>query len=137
MLGLIVISFALLVIGFVAGFESNNAAMTDALLVWAYVMVILAAAAVIIIGAIISYKNNPKSLVKAAIAIVAVAAVCFVVYLVSPGKPAMGMLQQPDQATLKLTDTILNLTYIAGAAAIISIIAGEVVMSVRNKKAQK
>ena len=135
LLGLIVISAALLVIGFVVGFESNDGAMTDLLLYWGYIMVALAAAAVIVVGAIISYKNNPKSLIKMGIGLVAIAAVCFVVYLISPGAPAMGMLSQPDHATLKLTDTMLNLTYIAGAGAIIAIIFGEILVSVRNKKA--
>ena len=137
MLGLIVISFALLVIGSVVGFEANGAKMTDALLIWAYAMIAFAAISVIVMGAIISYKNNPKSLLKAGIVIAAIAVVCFLVYLISPGSPAMSMAEQPDHATLKLTDTMLNLTYIAGAAAILSIIAGEIVMSVRNKKAQK
>lgn len=137
MLGLIVISFALLVIGFIAGFESNGGAMTDVLLYWAYAMIALTIISVIVVGVIISFKNNPKSLVKIGAVVVAVAAVCLLVYLISPGKPAMGMLSQPDQNTLKLTDTMLNLTYIAGVAAIISIVFGEVLASVRNKKAQK
>lgn len=135
MLGLIVISFALLVIGFIAGFETNGGSMTDVLLYWAYVMIALTIAAVVVIGIIISFKNNPKSLVKIGIVVAAVAVICFLVYLISPGAPAMGMLEQPDHSTLKLTDTMLNLTYIAGAAAIISIIAGEVLVSIRNKKA--
>lgn len=135
MLGLIVISFALLVIGFIAGFETNGGSMTDVLLYWAYVMIALTIAAVVVIGIIISFKNNPKSLVKIGIVVAAIAVICFLVYLISPGAPAMGMLEQPDHSTLKLTDTMLNLTYIAGAAAIISIIAGEVMVSIRNKKA--
>ena len=135
MLGLIVISFALLVIGFIAGFETNGGSMTDVLLYWAYVMIALTIAAVVVVGIIISFKNNPKSLVKIGIVVAAVAVICFLVYLISPGAPAMGMLEQPDHSTLKLTDTMLNLTYIAGAAAIISIIAGEVLVSIRNKKA--
>lgn len=137
MLGLIVVSFALLVIGFITGFESNGGTMTDALLYWAYAMIAFTIIAVIVIGAIISFKNNPKSLLKVGIVVVAVAVVCLLVYLISPGNPAMGMLSQPDQSTLKLTDTMLNLTYIAGAAAIIAIVFGEVLASVRNKKAQK
>jgi len=134
LLGLIVISAALLVIGSAVGFESNGGAMTDVLLGWAYVMVGLAAVAVILVGLVISYKNNPKSLLKIGVVIAAIAVVCLLVYLISPGAPAMGMQVQPDHGTLKLTDTMLNLTYIAGAAAILSIIAGEIVMSKRNKK---
>ena len=40
----------------------------------------------------------------------------------------------PTASELKLTDTILNLTYFTGALAIISIIVGEIVMAVRSKK---
>ena len=33
-----------------------------------------------------------------------------------------------------MTDTILNMAYIVGGAAILSIIVGEVLMTIRNKK---
>lgn len=131
---LIIISVILLVLGFIRGFETNGGAPVESLLYWAYVMIALAVVAVVGFGAAISYKNNPKNLVKMGIELVAIAAICFVVYLVSPGKPAMGMLEQPTASVLKLTDTMLNLTYIAGGLAIIAIIAGEVIMSARNKK---
>ena len=134
LVAMIVISVALLVWGFAVGFESNGGQAVDVLFYWAYIMIAFAAIAVIALGLIIGFKNNPKSIVKLLLGLVAVAAVCFVVYLISPGKPAMGMPTQPDQSTLRLTDTILNLTYIAGALAIVSIIVGEVVMSIRNKK---
>ncbi len=131
---MIVISVALLVWGFAVGFESNGGQAVDVLFYWAYIMIAIAAVAVIALGLYIGFKNNPKSIVKLLLGLVAVAAVCFVVYLISPGKPAMGMVEQPEPSTLRLTDTILNLTYIAGALAIVSIIVGEVVMSIRNKK---
>ena len=35
---------------------------------------------------------------------------------------------------LKFTDTILSLTYFAGAAAIIAIIVGEIRLAITNKK---
>ena len=134
MVGLIVISVAILVWGFIAGFETNDGQAVNVLLYWGYVMIGIALLAVVVVGAIIGFKNDPKSIVKLLVGIVLIAAVCFVVYLISPGKPAMGMLEQPAQGTLRLTDTILNLTYITGAAAIIAIVVGEVIMSVRNKK---
>ena len=40
----------------------------------------------------------------------------------------------PTATELKMTDTILNLAYLVGAAAILSIICGEVLMTIRNKK---
>ena len=135
---LIAISLVILVWGFVAGWPSLGEganAPVNVLLGWSYIMVLLAILAVVLVGAWVSFKNNPKSLVKVGIGLVAIAAVCFVVYLISPGKPAVGLTtDQPSAGILKLTDTILNLTYITGALAIIAIIAGEVIMSVRNKK---
>ena len=134
MVGLIAISLAILVWGFITGFEANDGQAVNVLLYWGYAMIALALVAVIVFGALIGFKNDPKSIVKLLIGLVLIAAVCFVVYLISPGKPAMGMLDQPAQGVLRLTDTVLNLTYIAGAAAIVAIIFGEVFSSIRNKK---
>ena len=135
MLALIVVSVVIAVLGFVCGFEANDGAYTDLLLNWAYVILGLALVACIVVGAIISFKNNPKSLVKTGIGLIAIAAICFVVYLISPGAPAMNLSKQPEPGILKLTDTILNLCYITGGIAILSIIAGEIAIAVRNKKA--
>ena len=131
---LLAISVVLLVLGFAIGFEKNDAKLVDILFYWTYVMLIVAIIAVVIFGAWIGFKNNPKSLVKIGIGLVGVAVVCALAYLLAPGKEAVGMLDQPSHSTLKLTDTILNLTYFAGGLAILSIIVGEVVMAVRNKK---
>lgn len=129
-----VISFALLIWGFVVGFESNDGQAVDILFYWAYIMVGLAVAAWVLVGGAVATKNDPKFLVKTGILLVAAAAICFVVYLVSPGNPAVGREGLDSFGTLKLTDTILNLTYVAGVAAIIAIIVGEVRMSIANRK---
>ena len=135
MLGLIVISFALLVIGFIAGFETNGGSMTDVLLYWAYVMIALTIAAVVVIGIIISFKNNPKSLVKTGIILVGAAVICVIAFLLAKGNPAMAYNGAPvTEGTLKLTDTILILTAIAGVAAIAAIVVGEIRMSIASKK---
>ena len=134
MLALIVISFVLLVIGFANGFEANGGKWTDVLLYWAYIMIGLTLVATIGVGLWVGIKNNPKMLVKLGIGLVAVAVVCLVAYLLAAGKPAMGMQVQPDAATLKLTDTILNLTYFVGVLAVIAIIVGEVRLAIVNKK---
>ena len=73
-------------------------------------------------------------LVKLGIGLVAVVVVCLLAYLLAAGKPAMGMQVQPDAATLKLTDTILNLTYFVGILAVLAIIVGEVRLAIVNKK---
>jgi uncharacterized membrane protein len=128
---LIVVSVVLLVLGFAAGWKEGN---VDTLLTWTYIMVGLALAAVIVVGLIIGAMNDPKSLVKLGIGLVVVAAVCFAAYLIAPGAPAMGMLQQPSEATLKLTDTILYLTYFAGIVAVLAIVVGEIRLAITNKK---
>ena len=134
MLALIVISFLLLVIGSAKGFEANDGAWTDVLLYWAYIMIGLTLLATIGVGLWVGIKNNPKMLVKLGIGLVAVVVVCLLAYLLAAGKPAMCMQVQPDAATLKLTDTILNLTYFVSALAIIAIIVGEVRLAIVNKK---
>ena len=132
---LIVISVALLVWGFAVGFESNNAQAVEVLLYWAYIMLGIALVSIILIGGIVSAKNNPKFLVKVGIVLVGLAAVCLVAYLLAPGTPAFGREAANDSAaTLKLTDTVLNLTYFAGVAAIVSIIVGEIRLAIANKK---
>ena len=128
---LIVVSVVLLVLGFAAGWKEGS---VDTLLTWAYIMVGLALAAVVIVGLVVGAINDPKSLVKLGIGLVCVAVVCFLAYLIAPGAPAMGMLQQPSAATLKLTDTILYLTYFAGIVAILAIVVGEIRLAITNKK---
>ena len=137
MLLMIIISAAILVWGFVVGWpqlgqEAN--APVNTLLNWAYIMVGIAVFCCLIIGLVISAINNPKSLIKTLLVIVGTAAVCFIAYLLAKGAPATGREGLDTIGTLKLTDTILNLTYIVGAAAIVAIIVGEVRMAITDKK---
>ena len=125
MLVLVVISVALLIWGFAAGFMTNDAQAVDALLYYGYIMVGIAVAAWVLVGLVIAVKNNPKSLIKLGGLLVAGVVLCLVSYLLAPGTPAMGrenIIPADTPGVLKLTDTILNLTYIAGALAIFAII---------------
>ena len=78
--------------------------------------------------------NNPKSLIKLGLVAVVIAAVAFVAYLLAAGNPAFGREGLDEVGTLKLTDTILNLTYFAGGVAILSIIVGEIRLAITNRK---
>ena len=132
MVALIIASVALLLWGFSKGFEGNT---VDVLLYWTYCMLGLAIFCWVVIGLIVSAKNNPKSLVKIGLAILGVAALCLVAYLLAKGNPAMAYNgPEVSAGTLKLTDTILNLTYITGGAAILAIIVGEIRMAIASKK---
>jgi len=135
---LILISVALLVWGWVKGYPATVAddnGTVDPLLFWAYIMVGIALFCILIVGLFLAIKNNPKVLVKYGVVLLGIAALCLVCYLLAKGAPAVGLtsMDQPSAGTLKLTDTILNLTYVTGAAAILSIIIGEIIMAIRNK----
>ena len=131
---LALIGFAMVVWGFVGGWKTNNALASDAILTFAYIMVGIAILA-IIAGVVIGGINDPKSLVRLGIALVAIAAVCFVVYLIAPGTPAKGLLvEQPGAGTLKLTDTVLYLAYLLAIAAVVAIAVGEIRVAITNRK---
>ena len=132
MVALIIVSVALLIWGFSKGFGGNA---VDVLLYWTYIMLGLAIFSWVVIGLIVGTKNNPKSLVKIGIVILGVAALCLVAFLLAKGNPAMAYNgPEVSAGTLKLTDTILNLTYIVGGAAILAIIVGEIRMVIASKK---
>ena len=136
MVVLILISVAILVWGFSAGFAVGDEALpaTNVLLTWAAIMIGIALFCWIVIGLIISVKNDPKSIVKMGIGLVGVAALCLVAFLFAKGNPAIGTDKVVSAGMLKLTDTILNLTLIAGVGAIVAIIVGEIRLALSNKK---
>ena len=134
---LLLISVVLAVWAFTRFGGSGEGAAVETMLYWAYAMLIIALVAVLCIGLYITATTNPKSLVRIGIAIAAAAGLCLVAYLLASGKPALGFTgaTPPTAGELKLTDTVLNLTYILGAGAIVAIIAGEIISGILNKKA--
>ena len=137
LLGLLLLSVAIFIGAWVYGFEKNDGAAVDLLFYWTYAMVVFALISILIIGGAIAVKNNKAFLWKILIVLGGTAVVVLAVYLLSPGSEALGMLEQPSKSTLKLTDTILNLTYLVGALTILSIIVGEIVAGIRNKNQAK
>lgn len=135
MLVLILVSVGLLVWGFIVGFESNNGQAVETLLYWTYAILGIAAFCWVVLGLIINTKNDPKSLLKLGIVCLGVAALVVVAYFLASGSPAVGREAAGDPAeTLKLTDTILILTAIAGVASILAIIIGEIRLAIVNRK---
>ncbi len=132
MLGLIVVSVIILIAGFAGGWKEGS---VNLLLTWAYIMVGIAVFSVVVIGLFIGIKNDPKSLTKLGLGLAGLAVLCLIAFLFASGKPAIGLTgMDPSTGELKLTDTILNLAYITGALAIVSIIAGEIRMALSDKK---
>ena len=136
-LALLIISVGLSVWAFTRFGGAGKEAAVNTMLYWAYAMLILALIAVLCIGLYVAVKTDPKSLVRIGIAIAGAAVLCLVAYLLASGKPAIGFTgaTPPTAGELKLTDTVLNLTYILGAGAIVAIIAGEIISGILNKKA--
>lgn len=132
MVALIVVSVALLIWGFSNDFGGNA---VDVLLYWTYCMIGLAVFSWVVIGLIVGTKNNPKSLLKIGAILVGVAVLCGLAWLLAKGEPALGYSGPAiSGGTLKLTDTILNLTYIVGGAAILAILVGEIRMAIASRK---
>ena len=132
MIALILVSVVLLIWGFTQGFGGNA---VDVLLYWTYVMLGIALVSWVIVGLVVGAKNDPKSLVKIGIVILGVAALCLIAWVLAKGDPAVGYTgPEVSAGTLKLTDSILNLIYIVGGAAVLSIIVGEIRMAIASKK---
>ena len=119
--------------GFVVGFESNNNAPVDTMLYCAYAFAAITLLAVVFGVVVIGGINNPKSLVKLGLGIVVIAAIVAVAYVLAPGTPAVGYLGEPvSDGTLKLTDTILNLTYLLFGGALLALVVGWIVGATRK-----
>ena len=119
--------------GFAVGFDSNADAPVDNMLYCAYVYAGIAILAVLTGVVVIGGINNPQTLVKLLAGIVVIAAIIAVAYVLAPGTPAVGYLGEPvSDMTLKLTDTMLNLTYLLCGGAILSLIVGAIVSATRK-----
>ena len=133
---LLIISVVLLLIAFPKFGGAGEEGAVSMLLGWAYAMLGLALVAVLCVGLYVSAVTNPKSLIKIGLVIVGTVVVVLVAYLLASGaQPLAYNGPTPSDSDLKLTDTILNLTYGLGIAAILAIVVGEVMGAIRNKKA--
>ena len=119
--------------GFAVGFESNGNAPVDTMLYCAYAYAAIAILAVLFGVVVIGGINNPKSLLWLFVGLVVIAAIVAGAYLLAPGTPAVGYLGEPvSDGTLKLTDTILNLTYLLFGGSILALIAGWIIGATRK-----
>ena len=119
--------------GFAVGFESNGNAPVDNILYCAYAFAAVTILAVLFGVVVIGGINNPKNLIKLFLGLVAIVAIVAVAYVLAPGTPAVGYLGTPvSDGTLKLTDTVLNLTYLLFGAAILSLVVGWIVGATRK-----
>ena len=133
LIALFIVGIVFSVYGFIVGFESNGNAPVDNILYCAYAFAAIALLAVVLGVVVIGGINNPKSLLKLVLGLVAIAAIVTVAYVLAPGTPAVGYLGDPvSDGTLKLTDTVLNLTYFTFGLSILALVVGWIVGAVRK-----
>ena len=133
LVALFIVGIVFSVYGFLVGFESNGNAPVDNILYCAYAFAAIAMFAVVLGVVVIGGINNPKSLLKLVLGLVAVGAIVAVAYVLAPGTPAVGYLGEPvSDGTLKLTDTVLNLTYFTFGLSILALVVGWIVGAVRK-----
>ncbi|MBO5108316.1 MAG: hypothetical protein J6B97_07770 [Bacteroidales bacterium] len=133
LVALFIVGIVFSVYGFIVGFNTNGNAPVDLILYCTYAFAGIAILAVLFGVVVIGGINNPKSLLKLGLGLVAIAAIVAVAYVLAPGTPAVGYLGEPvSDQTLKLTDTVLNLTYLTFGASILALIAGWIVGATRK-----
>ena len=133
LLALFIVGVVFSFYGFAVGFDTNGDAAVDNMLYCAYAYAGIALLAVLLGVVVIGGINNPKSLLKLFIGLVVIAAIVAGAYFLAPGTPAVGYLGEPvSDMTLKLTDTMLNLTYLLCGGAVLSLIVGAIVSAVRK-----
>ena len=133
LVALFIVGIVFSVYGFIVGFDTNGNAPVDMLLYCTYAFALIAVVAVLFGVLVIGGINNPKSLLKILIGLVVVGGIAFAAYALAPGTPAVGYLGEPvSDMTLKLTDTMLNLTYLLCGGAILSLIVGAIVSATRK-----
>ena len=133
LVALFIVGIVFSVYGFIVGFETNGNAPVDNILYCAYAFALIALLAVVLGVVVIGGINSPKSLLKMVLGLVAIAAIVAVAYTLAPGTPAVGYLGEPvSDGTLKLTDTVLNLTYFTFGLSIAALVIGWIVGAVRK-----
>ena len=119
--------------GFAVGFETNGNAPVDNMLYCAYAFALIAILAVVFGVVVIGGINNPKSLLGLVLGLVAIVAVVAVAYVLAPGTPAIGYMGTPvSDGTLKLVDTVLNLTYFLFGGSLLALVAGWIIGATRK-----
>jgi len=96
------------------------------ILSYAYIVLVLGIVAVVF-GIIRDIKVNPKGIGKKLIIVAGIAVVVAVIAVLAPGNPLVNYIgEAPTYGELKLTDTIIYLTYFTMIAAVGAIIFGAV-----------
>lgn len=140
---LFVVGVILSVYGFIVGWpkigngmpplSEQNCVPVDVILWGAYIFTVVTILAVVFGVVVIGGINNPKSLVKLLIGLVAIVVLVGGAWMLAPGTPAIGYMGDPvSDFKLKLTDATLLLTYLMCGASILALVAGWIISATRK-----
>ena len=98
--------------------------MLDGLLGWTYIL-LFAAIILVFVLSIINMAGNRKALKRTGLLLILTIVLVVVSYVLASGDPvAVNLATEPTAGELKMTDTLLNLTYLLMAGSFIALIWG-------------
>jgi len=115
--------------------DQYNEGRVGVLLYWTYILFALAIVLALVFG-LFNASGNKQSIKKMAISIGFIVAVFGVSYLLASGghtAVTAALPDPPSEFTLKLTDTGLIAAYILFAGALLAILFGAVLSTIRNR----
>lgn len=125
------LSAVLIVVFFVMPHETASDAIVDTYLYWAYALVVIAV--VTLLGfALAKTFSTKKGILNLVLLLVGVVVLVGVSYFLAPGTPAPTSVKATP-GELKLTDTIIILTYILIGASIVSLLGTTILKAIKNR----
>ena len=97
----------------------------DTFLYWSYILLAVTVFIAFIIAPILGFIHNPKSAIKALVAIVVLAIVLGISASLASPEPTPGSLISASPAAWKWADILIYTTYILGGLGILAIIVSE------------
>lgn len=123
----------IVLLGVFMGFEASDAIAIDLMLYWSYALIGIALCAIVVLGLFLAAKNDVKQLKTIGIVVGGGVALVLIAWLLAPASAPLAYNGPAvEYGDLKLTDTILNLTYIAGCASILAVVFSVVWNRVRK-----
>ncbi|MBQ2242711.1 MAG: hypothetical protein II318_00680 [Bacteroidales bacterium] len=111
----------------------SSTTLVDGLLWWVYALIVLAIALILVLACVATFGNK-KSLKSTGLVLLLAVVLVVASYFLASGNPvAVNVAEQPTEATFKLTDTILILTYILFVGVIVSLLGGTVMNAIKKR----
>ena len=131
--GILGVGVLIVLLGVIMGFESSNAVAIDLMLYWSYALIGIALCAIVVLGLFLAAKNDVKQLKTIGIVVGGGVLLVLIAWLLAPASAPLAYNGPAvEHSDLKLTDTVLNLTYITCCAAILSIVFSVIWKTVRK-----